>query len=213
MTNKEKEKLYYNVIKQESKNFSWKFKSYFTFKVVDNLYFVANFYVVPKTNNIYGWLAFKPYCLDDLFWEITDSIENSKLPLSFRGEAAFQVTADSIYEFDITIINEEIPNAEINQLLTNIENEIEKHKKEYPTVETFLEKQLANENIHSVRILTSLINLEKYEEAESKIKEYRKNDISSGYGFGKKDYYDLAEEFCKKKNKKNESFLKRIFKR
>ena len=129
MTNKEKEKLYLNSIKQESKKYSWKFKSYFTFKVVDNLYFVANFYIVPKTNNIHGWLAFKPFCLDDLFWEITDSIENSKLPLSFRGEAAFQVTADSIYDFDILIHNEEKPEIEIGKLLSEIEIEIEKHKK------------------------------------------------------------------------------------
>ena len=211
MTNKEKEKFYYNSIKQESKKYSWKFKTHFTYKVIQDLYFTSYFYVVPKENKIYGWLAFKPFSLDDLFWEITDSKENSKLPISFRGEAAFKIASDSIYEFNVTINNEDKPETEINILLSEIENKIAETEEKYPTIEKFLEKQYENEKTHSLGILTILIKLEKYEEAKNKITEFRNRKINSGYSVGNKDYYDLFEEYCVKKTKKNNSFIQRIF--
>ena len=37
-----------------------------------------------------------------------------------------------------------------------------------------------------------------FDKALSKIKEYRANQFSSGFGFGDKDFYDLAKEYCEK---------------
>ena len=211
MTNKEKEKLFFNTIKQQSKKYSWKFKSYFTFKVIDDLYFVANFYVIPGKNNIYGWLAFKPFALDDLFWEIIDAAENSRLPLSFRSEAAFQVTAEPIFEFNITVSDEAKPENEIDQLLADIENEVINSKTKYPSVQAFLSRQFESEGFQGVRMITSLLYLENYGEAIKKIIEFRDKGIDSEYGFGDKDFYDLAEKYCHSKTSK--SFFGRYFKR
>ena len=89
MTNKEKEKLLTQTIKKLSKVQKWKFKSYFIFKQIDNLFFEANFYINPKTDNIHGYLAYKPYSIDNTFWRMTEMPENSEMPLSFRADAAF----------------------------------------------------------------------------------------------------------------------------
>ena len=213
MTNKEKEKFLYNSIKSVSKKYSWKFKTHFTYKVIENLYFASYFYVTPKENKIHGWLAFKPFCLDDLFWEITESEENSKLPLSFRGEAAFKISADSIYDFNIEVTNIEKPEIEIENLFSEIENKIKLCITKFPTVKDFLEKQYQNQNIQCLTVLTILIKQEKYEEAKNKIKEFKNNKINSGYMVGNKDYYDLFEEYCTRKLKKNKSIIDKIFKR
>lgn len=202
MTNKEKEKQLYNFIKSNSKKWSWKFKSYFIFKIVSNFFYETNFYFDPKNNRLWGWLAFKPYSTDNLFWEITNMKENQKQPLSFRADAAFKITSYNFFDFDITLKDFDDLEKEIIKLLSEIEKKIIDNTENINSIEKFLElSKIENQN-NTVAILTTLIELERYDEAKKYIDFCRSNSISSGFGFGKKDYYDVAEDFIKKKTKR-----------
>jgi hypothetical protein len=208
MTNREKEKLFTQTIKNLSKVQKWKFKSYFIFKQLDNLFFESNFYINPKTNNIYGYLAYKPYSVDDTFWEFSDMPENSKMPLSFRADAAFRVSSFDIYKYDITIENTKKPEKEIQSLLKIIDGKVKSIIKENITVEDFL-NTLEKDNNNPVGIITCLMELEQYEKVLSKIEIYKKNDIHSGYSFGSTDFFDFVENICNKKlNIGNSVFMK-----
>jgi flagellar biosynthesis chaperone FliJ len=202
MTNKEKEKLFYTTIKAESKHLSWKFKSYFVFKLVDNFFYESNFYFDPKANRIWGWLAFKPYSVDDLFWEIAGMSENKKMPLSFRAEAAFKVTSHTIFEFDTIIDKFEKLEDEIKLLFSKIENEILNNATKVSSLEQYVELLDNQDKDESVAILTALLQLEQYNITLNKLESYRQKDVSSGFRFGKKDYYDLIESYIKKKTKR-----------
>lgn len=196
MTNKEKEKLLTQTIKKLSKVQKWKFKSYFIFKQIDNLFFEANFYINPKTNNIHGYLAYKPYSIDNTFWRMTEMPENSEMPLSFRADAAFRVSSFDIYKYDIQIKNPENPEKEIKSLLGIIDKEVANIRKEKTTTETFLTK-LKKEN-NAVGVITCLMELEQYEKVLQQIKIYKETDVHSGYNFESRDFYDLIENTCNK---------------
>ncbi len=202
MTNKEKEKLFYNSVKSQSKNWSWKFKSYFTFKVIGDFFYESNFYFDPKTGNIWGWLAFKPVVIDDLFWEISGMSENKRMQLSFRAEAAFKVTSHTIFKFSTVLDDFEKLESKITSLLTDIEIEVQNNVVKISTINQYLELINREDETNIVAALTTLVSLEQYDEALRKLDGYRKHDISSGFRFDKKDYYDVVENYIKKKTKR-----------
>ena len=210
MTNKEKEKLFTQTIKQLSKKSNWKFKSYFTFKLIDDFFFESTFYSNPKQNRIWGWVAFKPYSLDDKYWEITEMPENKKMPLSFRADAAFKVSSHPIYRFDVLLENGDNPENEIADLIENIDSEVINIRRKISTIEQFLDLLLKADNNPSVEILVCMIDQNEFEKAIEKIRFYRENQIKSGFRFGDKDFYDLAEEFCKKELGLDKSFIRKL---
>lgn len=70
--NKQKEKEWNNIIKQEVKAKGWKFKGWFAYKGLKDFFYEANFYTSAFDNSLYGSLAFKPLIIDNKFWEIVD---------------------------------------------------------------------------------------------------------------------------------------------
>jgi hypothetical protein len=198
MTEKAREKFLYQKIKNLSKLKKWKFKSYFTFKKIENTFFYCNYSINGKTSVIYVYLEFKPFSIDDTFWEITDMPENSKMPLSFRGDAAFNVNGYQIFNFLLKIKDIDNPEKEINLLIDEINQKSESIVKKGVSVNSFL-NILLKKNENYVGIITCLMELKKYEQALVKIYEYKKNEVNSGYGFGDKDFFDLIEEKCREK--------------
>jgi len=212
MTNKEKEKFFTQTIKKLSKAQKWKFKGYFIFKNINDLFFESNFYINPKTDNLQGNLAYKPFSLDNTFWKLTEMPENSKLPLSFRGDAAFRVSSFDIYKYDVQIKNIEKPEKEIQALLDTIDKKVDQIIAKNIRIEDFhdtLEKQ----NNNPVGVITCLMELEEYEKVLQKIDIYRKADIHSGYSFEGRDFYDLIEKTCNKELGIGNSVLMKIGKR
>ncbi len=207
MTNKEKEKLFYQNIKKLSKAQKWKFKGYFIFKKINDLFFESNFYINSKTDKIHGYLAYKPYSVDNTFWELTEMPENSEMPLSFRADAAFRVSSYDIYKYDIQIKNVEKPEKEIRALLDTIDKKVELIIARNLGLEDFL-NTLEKKKINPVGVITCLMELEEYEKALQKIELYRKTDIRSGYNFEGRDFYDLIEKYCNKKMGINNVIMK-----
>lgn len=198
MKYKEKEKLWLTSIKELSKTDGWKFKGHFIFKVIGDLYFSSNFHVSMKENAISGWLGYKTMNIDNIFWDIIEEQPNKKMPLSFRGEAAFCVRSINYFQYKIDIKDESNPKSEIHNLLKSIDEKIIQKANNIKTLADFRAEMLENEKSNSVGIITSFIEQEQFDNALSKIKEYKNQDFSSGFRFGDKDFYDLAKEYCKK---------------
>lgn len=196
MKYKEKEKLWLSKIKQ-IKNNDWKFKGWFIFRNLNDFFYSASFYVNLKENKISGYLGFKPMNIDNVFWDIIDEQPNKKMPLSFRGEAAFCVSEINFYKFNIEIADVLNPEKEISDLLIKINKEVSLKKNEIKNVNDFRQLMLRNEETNTVGIITSFIEENKFSEALTKITEYRKKEYSSGFRFGDDDFYDLAEKYIK----------------
>ncbi len=77
MKYKEKEKLWLKSIKELCKTDGWKFKGYFIYKAVNDLFFSAYFYVSMKENAISGWIGYKSLNIDNIFWDIIDELKAS----------------------------------------------------------------------------------------------------------------------------------------
>ena len=197
MKYKEKEKLWLSKIK-ENKSKDWKFKSWFIFRDLNDFFFSASFYVSLKENKISGYLGYKPMNIDNVFWEIIDEQPNKKMPLSFRGEAAFCVREINFYKFNIEIEDELKPENEIKKLLLNIDKEVHQISQKIKNTQDFRVEMMNDEEENSVGIITSLIEEQKFDEALKKIKEYKENEYNSGFGFGDDDFYDLAKKYIKK---------------
>jgi len=198
MTNKEKEKFWLKKVKELSKYDNWEFKSYFIFKAVNVHFFSSHFYVNGKLNEISGWLDYKPINIDNVFWDIIDEEPNKKMPLSFRGEAAFCVRRINYFDYKIYIKDLLNPEPEITQLLKTINNKVAEKSGNIKTLDDFRTEMLKEEKYNTVGIITSFIEEGQFDKALSKIKEYKANQFSSGFGFGDKDFYDLAKEYCEK---------------
>ena len=196
MKYKEKEKLWLSKIK-ENKSKDWKFKGWFIFKNLNEFFFSSSFYVSLKENKISGYLGYKPMNIDNIFWDIIDEQPNKKMPLSFRGEAAFCIREINFYKFNIEIKDELKPEKEIIDLLVNIDKEVSDKINSIKKPTDFRIELLADEESNSVGIITSLIEEHKFTEALEKIKLYKENDYNSGFGFGDDDFYDLAEKYIK----------------
>ena len=198
MKNKEKEKLWLKTVKELCKKDGWKFKGYFIFKQVDNLFFCSNFYANGKENKIIGWLGYKTMNIDNVFWNIIDEQRNKEMPLSFRGEAAFCVRDINYFDYNIGIKDELNPEPEINSLLDTIKSKVISKCDSIKTLDDFRIEMLKEEKYNTVGIITSFIEQGQFEKAMLKIKEYKMNKLSSGFGFGDKDFYDLAKDYCEK---------------
>jgi hypothetical protein len=202
MTNKEKEKFWLTTIKELAQNKGWKFKSYFIFKLNDNLFFSTVFFINPKTNELNASLGYKTYSIDNVFWDIINEEPNKKMPLSFRANAAFCVREFKILEEKIKIEDEEKPQNDISELIQAIELLTQKKCESIKSSKDFIQELFEHEEQHTVGIITGLIEQNLIENALAKISEYKAKNYSSGFGFeDNKDFYDLAKEYCQKNNR------------
>lgn len=195
MRNKEKEKYWLSKVKELCKDTNWKFKSYFIFKVIDKLYFSSNFFVNAKENSISVWVEYKTIGINNIFWDIIDEPKNKIMPLSFRGEAAFCVKGLSFFEQKVYVDKELRPENNINNLLPLIDKVVIEKANKIKTSDDFRTEMFSNEKANSVGKVTSFIEQGQYENAFLKIKEYKEQKISSGFGFGDRDFYDLANDY------------------
>ena len=196
MKYKEKEKLWLSKIKQ-NKNSNWKFKGWFIFRNLNDFFYSASFYVSLKENKISGYLGFKPMNIDNVFWDIIDEQPNKKMPLSFRGEAAFCIREVNFHKYNIEISDILNPEKEIEELLTEIDKIVNQKSNEIKDNNDFRLEMLKNEETNSVGIITLYVEENKFTEALNKITEYRDKKYNSGFGFGDEDFYDLAEKYIK----------------
>lgn len=202
MSNKEKEKLLFKTIKEVFKSKDWKFNSYFCFKSVNEFFFDCIFSFNPKENKIWVGLNYKPMILDDIFWDVTEMAENKKMPLSFRSNAAFKIWPFEILKFDLTLKHTDNPLEEISAILQTIENKVIETIKNVKNIDEYLVCISNVEHPDYNSIITIHIYNNQYDIAKQKIAFCRQEKISSHYGFGKYDFYDMAEKYIEKMDQK-----------
>jgi len=198
--NKQKEKDWDSLIKEIAKTNGWKFNGWFAYKAVKDFFYEANFFTSGIDNSISGSLNFKPLIIDEVFWEIVDLEDNKKKPLSFRGNGAFVISSKNVFDFNQNVITDNLNN-DINNLFDKINIEVDKIQSTITDLDKF-EKYI--EQYPSKRsewvdcdllIMTSIVQ-KNYDKAILLLEYAKKERGMCSWGFGEKDFYDLAREYC-----------------
>jgi len=194
----EKEKLWTKIVRDVCKSNGWKFKSFFAYKIVGEHFFCSYFFVRRGKNVISGFSGYKPMNIDNVFWDIINEPLCKERPLSHRGDAVFCVREYCYFEYEYEIKDELNPKSEIEELLKIIDIQVIKKSNITWNMAVFRNELLENEKFNTTGIITSFIAQGHFEKALSKIEEYRLKKIPAGLGFGDKDFYDVAKEYCEK---------------
>ena len=198
--NKQKEKEWDSFLKQEAKNFGWKFKGWFAYKVINDFFYKVSFYTSANDNSISGSLQFKPLIIDDTFWQIVHLLENKKMPVSFRGNGAFVVHSKEVFDFKLRVVHDDLQ-SDIKDLLTKINSHVAELQSSITNLDSFITYVERHPSKRSewfdsdLLIVTSIVQ-KKYDKALALLDYAKKNSGMCSWSFGDKDFYDLAIEYC-----------------
>lgn len=200
--NKQKEKDWNILIKQEGKRFGWKFKSFFSYKSAKDFFYDVTFYTSGSVNAISGSLSFKPLIIDETFWEIVNLLDNKRMPLSLRGNGAFVVNSINVFDYKLTVIPETLK-VEIDSLFHKLNLKVEELQSTIVDIDTFISFIEQNPSKRSEwfdvdMLIVAFIVKQNYEKALSLLDNAKKNRGMCSWSFGDKDFYDLAIEYCQK---------------
>lgn len=205
--NKQKEKEWHNIIKQETKSNGWKFKEWFAYKEIKGFFYEITFYTSTFDNFIYGSLGFKPLIIDNTFWEIVDLDSNKEMPLSFRGNGAFVVSSKSVYDYKLKVLSESLKD-DINNLLDTINKKVDELSATIMNLDNFEHYVKQNPSKKSewfdsdLLIVTSIVQ-KNYNKALTLLDYAKRTRGMCSWGFGDKDFYDLAIEYCQRDQEQN----------
>jgi hypothetical protein len=194
----EKKKLWYGFIKSLSNERNWKFKNYFIFEKFGNLLFSTSFYVSMKEDAILIYSSYKPKDIDDTFWKIIGLESNIKKPLSFRINAAFQISSITFFKENFYIKDALNPQLEIENILKAVENVTSDKLNEIDRNQNiFLSELRKNEDDNCVEIVCYLIHTKQLENAKQEINKFKNNGFNPIFYFGESDLYffDLALDY------------------
>jgi hypothetical protein len=125
-----------------------------------------------------------------------------KKPLSFRSNGAFVISSKDLFSFTQNVIPDNLSN-DINTLLDKINIEVDKIQSAITNLNQF-EKYIGehpskrSERFDSdLLIMTSIIQ-KKYNKAILLLEYAKKERGMCSFGFGNKDFYDLAIKYCQK---------------
>ncbi|GEM_PF-2355527 len=200
--NKQKEKEWNNLIKQESKAKGWNFKGWFAYKKIKEFFYEVTFYTSAFDNSIYSSLEFKPLIIDDIFWEIVDLNDNKKKPLSFRENGAFVISSKVFYDYKLKVFPDTLK-ADISNLLDTINSKVDDLSSGVNNIDNFIKfvehnPSQRSEWFDSDLLIVSSIVQKNYNKALSLLDYAKKTRGMCSWGFGDKDFYDLAIEYCQK---------------
>ncbi|HMI05356.1 MAG TPA: hypothetical protein VK541_22900 [Pedobacter sp.] len=201
--NKQKEKEWKIIIKEQAKLNGWKFNGWFAYKAIENFFYEITFYTSAYNNSINGSVGFKPLIIDERFWEIVDLNDNKRMPLSFRANGAFVISSKNVYDYNITVIPETLK-ADVNILLNKINQKVAELSSEITDIEKFInyiEQHPSKKSKWSDidLLIMSFIVQKKYNKALSLVNVAKKNRGMCSWDFDDKDFYDLAIEYCQEK--------------
>jgi len=196
---KQKEKDLNTSIKNEAKNFGWKFKSFFTYKSINDFFYDATFYTFGG-DAISGTLSFKPLIIDEKFWEIVNLLDNKKMPLSLRGNGAFVINSKDVFDYNLKVVPENLI-VDIDNLFDRLNLKVDELQSTIINLDTFISFVEQNPSKRSEwfdvdMLIVAFIVQQKYDRALSLLDYAKSNRGMCSWGFGDKDFYDLAIEYC-----------------
>ena len=205
--NKQKETEWHNIIKQETKIKGWRFTGWFAYNALRGFFYKVTFYTSGSDNSVYGSLEFKPLVIDNTFWESVDLNENKKMPLSFRGNGAFVISSKDVYDYKLVVVPETLK-ADINSVLDTINSKVEELSRTVADLNDFVQfvekhPSKRSEWFDSDLLIVSSIVQKNYDKALSLLDYAKKTRGMCSWGFGDKDFYDLAIEYCREHQRQN----------
>jgi hypothetical protein len=172
------------------------------YKLSDNFFVEVLLFASAKQDLISTIISFKPYDIDDLFWDIVGLQENKKLPLSFRARGAFVLEGSEIFRFDSEILLDK-PSESIKEILEITNKKVNKVLEKVKDIDSFISYVLQNkkpeEDWGEIDLLIVIyIRENNFKEALRLLFDAKKRRGMCRYGFGEKNFYDLAIEYCQK---------------
>jgi hypothetical protein len=146
---------------------------------------------------VIGRSKFKPYDVDDTFWDIIDAPECKTKPLSFRASAAFCVRPVEILEQRVAV---DIEQPELEPLLAAIDANVARIEGEVRGTEdyiAFLERDPVVRRLHFVGLVTAHVSLGRFNRAIELVEEARRHEIHCEFSFeNRQNFFDLAARYC-----------------
>ncbi|MEQ9266179.1 MAG: hypothetical protein RLN81_13200 [Balneolaceae bacterium] len=205
---KERKKLWLNSLKEIAKEYDFKFKSNYIYKVIDDIVYDSTFNVSRIENAVSGVLSFKPIVLDDIFWDITDMPDNKRRRITFRLDAAFKVVSEKHYRYKIEINDLANPTGNLEELVKEVSREIESnsiidlesyisfHENNIPS---FDHGSFDYSQVNFIGLICSYIKIGDISKAEVTTQYCIETEVKSLYNFGNGvDFFDLASIYLNK---------------
>lgn len=190
-------------LRREAKKQNFKMISNCIYKVVDEYFSSAVFWLQYKEDN---WTLFlrmniKAYHYDNLFWEIFGMPENINAKESLRANGAYVCPTFQWIEKSYEVSTLELMPIDIENAINDFQNEInklvEKIKLEYGDFNKFI---LSQENILDEKLLKMIANIAKkdYFVAKEIACEEIDKGQRGGYRNQGKDIYEHIIDYCNK---------------
>ncbi|MDE5554982.1 MAG: hypothetical protein K2J10_07365 [Muribaculaceae bacterium] len=147
----------------------------------------------------------KPMYADDLWWDIWETPENKKEPLSLRGLGVFSLSGQVLVKYDIPTRMEDLEEilSAYKNIFDDAESEISKFIEAFPDADKFYPdvNKIDSFDRDKLLYLITLIHNGRFSEVLSFIKEARRNKhhcmFNSGF-LANRDDYDYIRSWCKK---------------
>ncbi len=124
------------------------------------------------------------------------------MPLSFRGNGAFVVSSKDVYDYKLKIVPETLK-ADIKNLLDTINIKVDELSSSIVNLDNFVQyveehPSKRSEWFDSDLLIVSSIVQKDYDKTLSLLDYAKKTRGMCGWGFGDKDFYNLAIEYCQR---------------
>lgn len=200
---REKEKIIMSNLRREAKKQNFKMISNCIYKVVEDYFSYAVFWVQYNEDK---WTLFlrmniKAYNYDNLFWEIFEMSENINAKESLRANGAYVCPSFQWIEKSYEVSTLELMHIDIANAIDDFQYEINKLvemiKLEYGDFHAFI---LSKENILDGKLLKMIANISKkdYFIAKEIACEEIDKGQRGGYRNQGKDIYEYIIEYCNK---------------
>lgn len=201
--NKKNEKEIQNIIKQQAKKQDFKVVSNCIYKVIDNYFIYAVFWIQDNENDwkLFLRMNIKLYNYDNLFWEIFDMAENISAKDSLRANGAYVCPPIQLYEKSYELKQSELFDIEVANAIFDFQSEVDKFvvyiNETYSDFNSFV---LDQRNILDEQLLKMIANISRKD--YNLACEMAENEVNSGHRGGYKnkgkDIYEYIIEYCDK---------------
>lgn len=177
----------------------------FIYKKQDNLFFwmIVSLAYYENRYTIYGEIQAKPYCLDELFWDIFGMEDNKNQPDSLRANGAYVAPSVKFDSIDIKIESKE----ELEDICNELLNEFNKKVQCFLNIVTdkesyynYINEEVDYENRELLYILLEIQQCN-YNRALEMIERELYAKKTGGFIAGDKNIYEFAKEYCIKQLK------------
>ena len=203
ITRKELGKYVAEALKKHFKSYGYRKRSFMLYKRISEYFVSVMISESGINNNLVSIKAdIKPYCIDDLFWEVFECPENSKEADSLRAIGAFTVRGMPIYEDNREITDYAEVEGFVAELLKKCDERVDTLIQSIGNdFRAFLACSADKAGWYNPVLVEMLLDIQEgnYVSAKKLALHEIENRRCGGMACGNKDIYEYVVGFCKKK--------------